>query len=115
MTSKLEEESGVMSPQVKTDMRNRLSEISAKIRGVSDVDYAVKRGEFAKELLIIDSKKALKQGHKKVGKNGRWLLSETVVKTLPRWLEALVENPNPEQACTELMKLVDLVGKFKKL
>lgn len=96
MAVRLEEESGAMSETFKGDVRRRLAEIAARIRGTSDVDYAVKRGDLANEFLLIDSRKALKQGHKKVGKNGRWLLSETAARILPRWQEAMGRQGSPQ-------------------
>ncbi|HEY9069299.1 MAG TPA: hypothetical protein VIV61_03525 [Candidatus Ozemobacteraceae bacterium] len=89
VAGKLEEESGAMSSTFKGDVRGRLSEIAARIRATSDVDYAVKRGGLAQELLLIDPRKALKQGHQKTGKNARWLLSDATVRVLPRWIEAM--------------------------
>lgn len=89
LATRLEEESGAMSGTMKADVRRRIGEIAARIRKTSDVDYAVKRGDLAKEFLLIDPGKALKQGHKKLGKNGRWLLSETAARILPRWLETM--------------------------
>lgn len=96
LAGKLEEESGAMSGAMKADVRRRIGEIAARIRKTSDVDYAVKRGDLAKEFLLIDPGKALKQGHKKIGKNGRWLLSDTAARVLPRWLEAMDAQAVPE-------------------
>ena len=96
MALRLEEESGAMSGTMKADVRRRIGEIAARIRKTSDVDYAVKRGDLAKEFLLIDPGKALKQGHKKLGKNGRWLLSETAARILPRWLETMDAQGVPE-------------------
>jgi len=89
VAGKLEEESGAMSSTFKGDVRGRLNEIASRIRATSDVDYAVKRGGLAQELLLIDPRKALKQGHQKTGKNARWLLSDVTVRVLPRWIEAM--------------------------
>ncbi len=96
LATRLEEESGAMSGTMKADVRRRIGEIAARIRNTSDVDYAVKRGDLAKEFLLIDPGKALKQGHKKIGKNGRWLLSDTAARILPRWLETMDVQAVPE-------------------
>ncbi len=96
LATRLEEESGAMSGTMKADVRRRIGEIAARIRKTSDVDYAVKRGDLAKEFLLIDPGKALKQGHKKIGKNGRWLLSDTAARVLPRWLGAMDAQVVPE-------------------
>ncbi len=96
ISDKMEIELGMMSPEMKSDTKRRLEKISQKVLDCSDVDYVLKRHALAGEFLLINSKKALKHGHKKTGEVARWLLSDNACKVLPRWLKTL-GNPSSSE------------------
>ncbi len=86
---KMEEDTGKLSDSMRTDLLNRLSETAKKIRATDPVDFPLKKGEMADEMLLIDHTKRGINGHKPVGKVGKWFLSETAAKLLPRWKDAM--------------------------
>ncbi len=81
-----EQESGAMSPQVRTDVEGRMNKIAAGIRGASSVDFQLQKQQFADQLMLIDKSKALKHGHRQTGKVAQFLLSDAAARVLPRWL-----------------------------
>ena len=101
LSNRLEQESGSMSPAMKADVRKRLETVAEKIRQTSDVDYSLKGTELASELLVINPKKALKQGHKKTGDLAKWFLSEASIRVLPRWIQQLDKPTSTEKSNVE--------------
>ncbi len=89
VVEKLEDKSGEISPALKQDLNRRLHEIAAKIRACNDIDFAVKKHDLAKELLVINPDKGLKHGHRKNGPVARWLLSDVTMRVLPQWIKAM--------------------------
>lgn len=102
VSQKMEEETGKLSDSMRTDLLNRLSETAKKIRATDPVDFPLKKGDLADEMLLIDHTKRGIHGHKPVGKVGKWFLSETAAKLLPRWKKAMesgmdqVSDADPE-------------------
>lgn len=89
VVQKIEEESGKLSDSMRNDLLNRLSATAKKIRAIDQVDFALKKGDLADELLLIDHTRRGTSGHKVLGKVGKWFLSETALRILPRWKEAM--------------------------
>lgn len=92
VAKKMEEESGKLSDSMRNDLLNRLAVTAQQIRATSPVDFSLKKGELADELLLIDHTRRGGRGKKTLGKVGKWFLSETAVKILPRWKEALANG-----------------------
>ncbi len=92
VAKKMEEESGKLSDSMRSDLLNRLEVTARQIRATSPVDFSLKKGELADELLLIDHTRRGARGKKTLGKVGKWFLSETAVKILPRWKEALANG-----------------------
>ncbi|MFZ5952625.1 MAG: hypothetical protein ACOYXC_18125 [Candidatus Rifleibacteriota bacterium] len=126
VAGKIEEDSGKLSDSMRTDLLNRLNETAKKIRATDPIDFQLKKGNLADELLLIDHSK--RGSHKPLGKVGKWFLSETAVKILPRWKNALAAGmdqvapddcedgdfklePNTEEMAK---KLVNTLGRFYK-
>lgn len=86
---KMEEETGKLNDSMRADLLNRLSETAKKIRATDPVDFPLKKGDLADEMLLIDHTKRAINGHKPLGKVGKWFLSETAAKILPLWKEAM--------------------------
>lgn len=86
---KMEEQTGKLSDSMRTDLVNRLSETAKKIRATDPVDFPLKKGDLADEMLLIDHTKRGVHGHKTVGKVGKWFLSEAAAKLLPRWKDSM--------------------------
>ena len=89
VVEKIEEESGKLSDSMRSDLLNRLSATAKKIRAIDQVDFALKKGDLADELLLIDHTRRGASGHKALGKVGKWFLSGTALRILPRWKEAM--------------------------
>jgi len=89
VVQKIEEESGKLSDAMRNDLLNRLSATAKKIRTTDPVDFALKKGDLADELLLIDHTRRGARGHKALGKVGKWFLSETALRILPRWKDAM--------------------------
>ena len=89
VVQKIEEESGKLSDSMRSDLLNRLSATAKKIRVIDQVDFALKKGDLADELLLIDHTRRGAGGHKALGKVGKWFLSEAAFRILPRWKDAL--------------------------
>ncbi|KAF1079630.1 MAG: hypothetical protein GQF41_4188 [Candidatus Rifleibacterium amylolyticum] len=89
VVQKIEEESGKLSDAMRNDLLNRLSATAKKIRAIDQVDFALKKGDLADELLLIDHTRRGVGGKKALGKVGKWFLSETALRILPRWKEAM--------------------------
>jgi hypothetical protein len=70
VVQKIEEESGKLSDAMRNDLLNRLSATAKKIR-------------------VIDHTRRGAGGKKSLGKVGKWFLSETALRILPRWKEAM--------------------------
>ncbi len=89
VVKKLEEESGKLSDSMRSDLLNRLAATAQKIRATNPVDFALKKGDLADELLLIDHTRRGAHGQKNLGKVGKWFLSETALRILPRWKDAM--------------------------
>jgi hypothetical protein len=89
VVKKMEEESGKLSDSMRSDLLNRLAATAKKIRATAPVDFALKKGDLADELLLIDHTRRGARGQKSLGKVGKWFLSETALKILPRWKDAM--------------------------
>lgn len=86
---KIEEKSGKLSDSMRSDLLNRLDATAKKIRATAPVDFALRKGELADELLLIDHSRRGARGEKSLGKVGKWFLSETALKILPRWKDSM--------------------------
>lgn len=89
VVQKIEEKSGKLSDSMRSDLLNRLTATAKKIRATDQVDFALKKGDLADELLLIDHTRRGVLGQKSLGKVGRWFLSETALRILPRWKSAM--------------------------
>jgi hypothetical protein len=89
VVEKIEEESGKLSDSMRSDLLNRLTATAKKIRAIDQVDFALKKGDLADELLLIDHTRRGASGQKALGKVGKWFLSETALRILPRWKDAM--------------------------
>ncbi len=83
-----EREVGKMTPDVRGDLQHRINMIALKIRRASDVDFMTNKGEYARELMIIEREKTLRSGHRRTGKLARFFLSPAAAVVLPRWYES---------------------------
>lgn len=87
---KMEEKSGKLSDSMRSDLLNRLTATAKKIRATDPVDFTLKKGDFADEFLLIDHTRRGARGQESLGKVGKWFLSETALRILPRWKDAMV-------------------------
>lgn len=92
VVEKIEEESGKLSDSMRSDLLNRLIATAQKIRATEPVDFALKKGNLADELLLIDHTRRGSRSRKSLGKIGRWFLSETALRILPRWKDAMARG-----------------------
>ncbi|MBI3039108.1 hypothetical protein HYY75_08685 [bacterium] len=97
----IEAESGEMTPDMKSDIKARLSKTAGKIRQASDVDFVLKKNTLESEMLLINPKKTLSHEHRKSGKIAQWLLSPTAFSVLPKWLESLDKQTPPDSTIEE--------------
>ncbi|MBF0500531.1 MAG: hypothetical protein HQM09_10385 [Candidatus Riflebacteria bacterium] len=98
ITSHMEQESGEMNSVMRDDTRKRLGVIAGEIRGLSDVDFTLRREKLAQELQLINPQKALHHGHRKTGPVAQFLLSDTAAELLPRWKKAIAALPKAASA-----------------
>ncbi len=101
VSQEMESEAGALNTAMKSDILSRLKTVADSIRACPDVDYSLKRQTFASELLLIDPRKALKKGHRKVGQIGHWLLSDAAARVLPKWSEKMTATAAPGGALDE--------------
>ncbi|MBF0408889.1 MAG: hypothetical protein HQM10_16190 [Candidatus Riflebacteria bacterium] len=115
---KIEEEAGEMTASGKEDLKTRLKKISEQIRSLNKVDFELQKSSLAKELLIINPKKAMKHGHRKTGKILQFLLSDTACSVLSKWKECADKIPqfshSESEECPSYEEAASLVESANK-